>query len=144
MWIYLLTCLMAAMPASTGTVVYYAESWNWQQIAANQQVMIPPQTTPIAVADCLNLGRMGYLSLNGETPFPIVVADCTASRDLELIRLRKIIAEVPYPTAQQYRFLGEGKTTGRLWLAPPRTSTRPPSASSPPPGRAENWPSPRE
>lgn len=142
MWIYLLA-LLSALPLSTGTVVYYAENWDWRQIAANQHVTIPPGLTPIATPSCADLGRTGYLSLNGTRVIPVVIADCASPEDLETIRSRKIIAEVPYPTARQYRFLAEGKTAGRLWLRSTSGQTRagkPPAVTTRPIAAAKSWP----
>ncbi len=114
------------LPSTQGNVVYYSESWGaWTcpaaehcGIAARQNVTVPPGMTAIATPNCADLNRTGFLSLNGSSPFPVIVADCANPRDAGLIHDRGIVAEVPYPTAEKYRFLVQGKTTGTLWLLP--------------------------
>jgi hypothetical protein len=111
---FLLALALLLSPAPIeGRCVYYAESWQWDRIAAVQGVTIPAGYIPIARPDCGQLGSTGTLYL-GDLVVPFVAADCTAPEDQERLARLNIVGEVPYPVAVQAGFVAAGWAECRL------------------------------
>jgi len=123
--LFLLLDLLFGSP-SCGKAVHYSPTWGtWTcpreqkcGIAARNGVTVPKGVWPVATPLCRDLGRRGYLSISNAHPEEIVVADCADPADLEVIRSRGIVVEVPYLVAERHGFVGDGWARASLWLLP--------------------------
>lgn len=116
----IVTLLVLFLLATPGQAAYYGQSWgDWTcpasehcGIAARQGVTVPASATCVAVPECDRLGERGYLWIEDAPALRVVVCDCTAAQDLESVRRRDIVVEVPYHAftpAQRARGLVEAR-----------------------------------